>query len=330
MRKTLGLAFAVVLGLASVAQAAPIDLQRISADAKWAVHLDIDALRATSVAQKVAAKVQEKHPEIQGHLAMVQAVARFNPCTDLHSVTIYGRQIKPNAGVAIVHANVDKALLSDKVKMAPEYRMSNYGKYELHNWVHAKGSKHERAMTGAFYKDDVLLFALSADEVMAAIDVLDGKKPNFSGKETGLLTGSALPSGAILVAGAIGLDSVDLPCKSPMAKQISSLVLVTGEDQSNLFVQGQLVVKDAETAKQIKSVADGAIALALLSKSDDADAVKLINAVKVTTADKAVIVEGRASIDAVWAHAQKAIAKAQKAHKDWRGHGKPGSCPMGK
>ncbi len=330
MRKTLGLALAVVLGLASYVQAEAINLQQISADAKWAVHLDIDALRTSSVAQKVAAKVLEKHPEVQGHLAMVQAVARFNPCTDLHSVTFYGRQIKPNSGVAIVRANVDKALLSDKVKLAPEYRMSNYGKYELHSWIHAKGSKHERTMTGAFYKDDVLLFALSADEVMAAIDVLDGKKPNFSGKETGLLTNSTLPSGAILVAGAIGLDSVETPCKSPLVKQLSSLVLVTGEDQGNLFVQGHLVVKDAEVAKQLKSIADGAIALALLSKSDDAEAVKLINAVKVTAADKAVVVEGRASIDAVLAHVHKAIAEAQKAHKDWRHHGKPNSCPIGK
>jgi len=330
MHKTLGLALVAVLGLASLVRAEPVNLQQISADAKWAVHLDIDALRATSVAKKAADKVVEKHPEIQGHLAMVQSVVRFNPCTDLHSVTIYGRQIRPNAGVAIVRANVDKALLLDKAKLAPEYRMSSYGKYELHSWVHAKGSKHERTMTGAFYKDDVLLFALSADEVMAAIDVLDGKKPNFAGKETGLLTNSTLPSGAILVAGAIGLDGVDLPCKSPLVKQLNSLVLVAGEDQDNLFVQGHLVVKDAEVAKQLKSVADGAIAMALLAKSDDADAVKLINAVKVTVADKAVVVEGRASIDAVWAHVQKAVAEAEKAHKNWRHHGKPEGCPLGK
>ena len=74
-------------------------------------------------------------------------------------------------------------------------------------------------------------------------------------------------------------------------------------------------MKDAEIAKQIKTVADGALALATLVKSDDADALKLIGAVKVTLADKTISVEGQAPVDLLWAQMQKEIAKKKAEHR---------------
>ena len=38
------------------------------------------------------------------------------PMTDLHSITIYGTQLKKDTGVAIIHAKVDQKLLLDMVK----------------------------------------------------------------------------------------------------------------------------------------------------------------------------------------------------------------------
>ena len=43
MRSTLALAVAVVLGFVAVVRAEPLDLKQVSADAKWAAHLDVDA-----------------------------------------------------------------------------------------------------------------------------------------------------------------------------------------------------------------------------------------------------------------------------------------------
>ena len=190
---------AVVLGFVAVVRAEPLDLKQVSADAKWAAHLDVDALHASSLFQKAREQMLKEHPEAEGHLAMFREVWKFDPAKDLHGITIYGRQVKKDTGVAIVHAKVDQNLLLEKAKQAPDHQVSTYGKYELHSWIHAKGSKHERSMTGAFYKPDVMVFGGSAEEVMAALDVLDGTKPNFAGKEPSL--GGSIPQGAILVAG---------------------------------------------------------------------------------------------------------------------------------
>jgi hypothetical protein len=321
MRGTLGLAIAALLGFVTVVRAEPLDLKQVAADAKWAAHLDVDALMASSMVQKARQEVLKKHPEAEQHLAMIRNICKFDPTKDIHGITIYGRQIKKDTGVAIVRAKVDQNMLLEKAKLAPEHRVSTYGKYELHSWIHAKGSKHERGMTGTFYKPDVMIFGASADEVMAALDVLDGAKPNFAAK--GPSPCSSIPSGAVLVAGVTSLADANLPCKSPLVKQVDSLGIAMGENQGQVFFAAKLAVKQAEIAQQMKAVVEGAIALAALTKSDDAEAIKMINAVKVTVAEKTVSVEWQAPVDAVWAQAQKAIAKAKEAHKRWVHHGSP-------
>jgi hypothetical protein len=308
MGKSLGFALAIVLGCVSIGQAAPLDLKQVSADAKWAVHVDFDALHASGLFQKAWKQLTEKHPEAEVHLAMAKTMWNFDPRTDLHGVTIFGTQFKRDTGVALINAKVDQARLIEFAKNAPDHRTSNYGKYEIHSWLHAKGSRHERTFAGVMVKPEVILFGASAEEVMAALDVLDGKKPNAAEKTTTLV--GSIPSGAIMVAGAIGLASVDLPFHCPVAKLADSFVLAVGENKNEVFVQGHLMVKDAATAQQIKTVADGVIALASLAHHDDAEILKLIGTVKVSSDDKAVNLDGRAPVDAVWSAAEKAVKQA--------------------
>jgi hypothetical protein len=111
------------------------------------------------------------------------------------------------------------------------------------------------------------------------------------------------------MAGAKDLAEADLHLESPLSKQIDSALLVVGENQGQVFVRATLNVKDAEIAKKMKAVADGALALATLVKSDDADALKLIDSVKVTLADKSITVEGQAAVDLLWGLLQKEAAK---------------------
>jgi len=327
MRCKVALAVAVLFGLVAVVRAEPLDLKQVSAEAKWAAHLDIDALHASGLFQKARAQMLKEHPEAEKHLAMCREMWNFDPCKDLHGITIYGRQLKKDTGVAIVRAKVDRKKLVEKAKAAPDHRLSTYGKYELHSWIHAKGSKHERSMAGAFYTSEVIVFGGSAEEVMAALDVLDGTKPNFAAKAPKLC--GAIPKGAILVGGVAGLGDANLPCKCPLAKQVDLLMFDIGEYQGQVFVDGTVMAKTATVAQQMKTVAEGALALAALMHNNDADTVKLIGAAQVTVADKAVSLKWSASVDAAWAQLQKCIAKAKAMHKDWGHHG-PDGCPMGK
>ncbi|MEN6556630.1 MAG: hypothetical protein ABFC54_00475, partial [Thermoguttaceae bacterium] len=278
MRKTLTLAIIALLGLTATVWAEPLDQHCVSADAKWAVHLDADALHASSLYQKTRQQVLEKHPEAVAGLAMIRELWKFDPSTDLHGVTVYGSQLKRDTGVAIIHAKVDQPFLLERLKKAPEHRVSTYGKYDVHSWLHAKGFRCERPMAGAFFKPDVLVFGGSSEEVMAALDVLNGTKPSRA--DQGPSSGGKTHPGAVFVISAIGLGDLDWPCRSPLAQQVDSLTLTVGENDGKIFVEGAMTAKKAETAQQLKAVGDGALALATLMHGEDASLVKLLSALK--------------------------------------------------
>jgi hypothetical protein len=304
MRVCVSMAVVAVLAVAGLAQATPLDLKQISADAKWAAHLDVDALMASKSMQKVRAQIVKDHPDAESALAMIHTVWRFDPTTDLHGVTVYGAQFKKDTGAAIVRAKVDQKFLVDLLKATPAYKTDKYGKYDVHSWTD-KAKKNN----AVFFQPDVIVFSTSLDELKAALDVLDGTKPNFASK--GDDWSGKLPPGTILAAGARDLSEAKLHAESPLSKQADSVALIVGEYQGQLSVHGTLNVKQAEIAKQVKAVADGALALASLAKFDDPDALKLIAAVKVTLADKAVSVDAQLPVEELWAQLQKEAAKKQ-------------------
>jgi hypothetical protein len=298
-----------------MAQATPLDLKQVAADAKWAAHLDVDALMASKSMQKVREQVFKEHPEAESGLAMIRTLWRFDPTTDLHGITVYGAQLKKDTGVAIIRAKVDQKFLLDMVKLAPDHKVTQHGKYELHSWL-KDGKKPEHA---TFFQPDVIVFGNSLVELQAALDVLDGTKPNFAAKEQ--VPPDVFPPGTILTLGARDLGSANIPLESPLARQAESFLLVAGEKQGQVFVRSSLTLKQAEIAKQIKTVADGALAFASLAKMDDVDAQKLIAAVKVALADKSVSLEAQAPVDELWAQIQKEHAK-KKAEMEGHPHGK--------
>ena len=118
--------------------------------------------------------------------------------------------------------------------------------------------------------------------------MLDGTKPNMAGKEPSLA--GTIPPGTILFAGARDVSEIKVPPQSPVApvvKQADSLMfLPSANTRARRSLPAMLNVKQAEVAQQLKAIVDGFLAAAALKHSDDPEAMKLIDAVKVTAADK--------------------------------------------
>lgn len=310
MRVYMGLAMAVLLGLVGTLRAEPLDLEKVAANAKWVVHIDIDTMKASAMAEKAHEHFQQKHPEAGAHLAIVQKVWHFNPLSDLSGITLYGTKIKKDTGVVIVNAKVDQELLLEKVRQAPEHQESTHGQYQLHTWKHKKGKKHGHNVTGVFFRPDVIVFGGSLDEVVAALDVLDGTKPNMAGKDSPLA--AKVPTGTMFLARVVGLDKAkDLPCKHPLAKQINTMSLAIGENEGESFMVGRMTVKKAEFTEQIEKIVEGARAMAMLANYGDSKTMKIINALKVEVDDVVIEMEWRAPADEVWGFLKKVAEKKQ-------------------
>ena len=194
--RVLGMAMAVVLSLATLGQAEPLALKQVAADAKWVMHVDVDALWASAVVQKAYRKGLEMHPDAEKKMDMVCGMVGMDPRKDLHGVTVYGKDTNKEHGVMIVHANVNQTLLLAMVAKAPDHKATSYGSYELHSWTHKGWKKESHAVTGVFYKPNIMVFAGCDEAVKAALDVLDGKSAGITGKESPL-AGRTLPGSSL-------------------------------------------------------------------------------------------------------------------------------------
>ena len=312
--RVLTLTIAALLAFASSARAEPLDLKYAAADAKWAVHVDVDALRQSPVVQKAYQKCLEMHPDAAKHMDKAQEMLGMDPRKDLHAVLAYGKDTDKEHGILLIHADVNQKLLLEKAAKAPEHKVTQYGSYELHSWKHT-GRHGSRPVTGAFYKPDVLVFAGSVEAVKGALDVLDGKSPGMSDKDAPL-AGHTHP-GAIFVARAAAIDP-KIHC--PILSQADSFRVTIGENEGQSYYRARLVLKSAETAGQVKAIVEGFQALVSLKYGSDADVMKVASGLKVTVEDKTVHIQWSASTDAVWTVVEKAAKqwaeRHEKSHRD--------------
>ncbi len=309
--RTQGLTVAILLFLVTLGQADPLDPSAVSGDAKWVVHLDVDALRSSIVVQNACQEFVDKCPIAEVALPMLagsRALIGMDPTEDLFGMTLYGSRIGKEQGVLIVFADANQDLLAEKVQGARDYESSSYGSHELHSWTH-RDRRGERPVTGAFYKDKAMVFSGSQAEVKAALDVLDGKKPGL----TCDVLAAEVPAGTTVVARAVGIAKV--PGAPKLAKEIDSVSIVNGENDGESFLQVKVVAESPHVAEQMGSVAEGIRALGVLHAINSPQDKELVEGIKVNVADKTVTVDSSAPAEIVWQHLQASVKKAIKRHR---------------
>ena len=106
--------FAALALFAAVGQAAPLDSKNVAADAKWVVHVDVDAVRDSHVVKKAFETCPLLKNDSGKHFDMIRDKIGVDLRKDLHGITLYGRDTDKTHGVAIVFATVNQKLLLDK------------------------------------------------------------------------------------------------------------------------------------------------------------------------------------------------------------------------
>jgi hypothetical protein len=304
--RIVGIALAAVLGLAVVGRAEPVELKQVATDAKWLAHVDVDAMRESVVVQKAYHKCMEMHKDAQKHFDKVRETLGLDLKKDLHGITIYGKDLDKHHGVLIVHADVNQKLLLEKAEKAADHKVAKYGSYEIHSWTHKHGKESHTAY-GVFFKPNVLVFAGCEEAIHGALDVLDGKSPGITDEKSPLA--GRLAPGASLIVRAL---AVGPQVKCPVLKDADSFRITLGENKGESFYRARLVMKSAEAAEQVKAVVEGFKAMVGLARGSDAETMKLVNAVKVTTQEKTVRIAWSAPAEEVWTALEKA-AKEMRA-----------------
>jgi len=291
--KSLFFAFWGILGLATLAQAAPLDRTEIAAQAKWLAHIDFDAARAA----KVAGRVYDEwlsHGMADRALREVRKTIGLNLLEDVRGITFYGVRYQASSGVVLVRAKVDEARLMEILKANATHRVEPHGDHALHTWIQKVDAKHKGEVTGCFYRPNLVVVGRDIEEVKAAVQVLDGKSPNLAAGDS-VLNHDA-PKATVFLGGAIGLTGLAgqrLPFVSPLVRHADYVLFGLGEDEGEVRLRVRLGVASADVAGRLRDIFVGFRAPAALARDDDPEMIDALDALRISSEGHAVLVDWR-------------------------------------
>jgi hypothetical protein len=277
------LSVGILLSLTSLAQAGPLDLRQISADAKWVAHIDLDALRDSTVVHTAHRLTGPSRRETRDVLFGIARLFGADPRQQIHGITLYGSMLGKPEGVMIVHSDFNRDLVEQALRLAPEYQCGEHNSYRLHTWkprlLSKKGLKGR--ISAAFFQRTLLVIAGSECELKRGLDVLNGKTPGLTEDNPGVLS-QAVRAGTVFLLRAIGDAEPSLATILGFLKETDSISVALGEYQEEVFKECRLVMRSPEAAKRVVAAAEGAQAIAELRLSSDPEAMKLVHALQST------------------------------------------------
>jgi hypothetical protein len=270
--------YLMLLFLSPLAHAAPPNANHVPADAKWYLHLDLDAAKKTVLFNEILDAVKAQFP-VEDVVAQLKAGIGVNPLTDISGVTIFNSSFAKDVAAVVIYAKVDAALLSNALAQNPDYKETVYGKHLLLGWTDKNDGKPK---TGCFYGDGIVLMADKVDTLKLAVDTLDGTKP----------AGSSLvksPAAGVFLCASADLARSNDPNISQLLSTTVPATASVSEVDGKLEVSLTLTAKTAEQAAQIKKMADGAAAFAQLATQQIPSAAALLKEITVAAnGDKVV------------------------------------------
>jgi hypothetical protein len=306
-------AVALVWGVGGVCRAGSLDPGTVAADAKWLVHVDFDALRESKVAQHAREELL-KRPRVKEILAKAQEATGMELDKDLHGLTAYGNGFKPRSGVVIAYAHFDRDKLVVLMKTRPDFKSTTDDDLELYSWTEGNGERKHDVVVAFPKKDRVAVIAGSAEQVKRATAVF---------RSGGLTSSSPLvgdaPQGTILRVSVTVVGDAELPIKIDMLKKIDHISLAAGENDGTDFDHIRVTTTDDDTAKQLKSIADGIKAMIDLRLDKEPDLKKTIDATKIEQSDKAVTIDWSGSSESVIQMMDRARDEVIKRLRERRG-----------
>ncbi len=266
---------AALFPLAPIARGDPFDRRHVPADARWVVHLDIDAARGTPLWADVAARLA-KRPGVQAKLGQVEAVSGLRFPRDLHDVTVYGQTATDEAGVAVIHADIDRDRLTKFVAGLPGFAAHSVGGHDVAIW-----GDDGKPVFAAFHGPSTVVFGRTEAHVVAALDALDGKGDLLPADST--LTGAAPPAtrpafaagdrplAFVAAADPAAIAGSADAVPGPLRQVVGGWLTVT-EAGTAVTVRAALMADTADAAEQLRTAADGLKAMAAFATAGpDAD-----------------------------------------------------------
>ncbi len=279
------------------ATAAPFSADRVAAGAKWVAYADFDTARDTKSGEFVMGELTEG--KAAERFEAFKAIFNFDPRKDIHSLTVYGTDMRGDDGIMLVDADFDKERLITLAQANDTYTKTMFGNVEIHSWIdnhhhHRCGRVNERAFS-CFASDGTMILGDSSELVINALNVIEGSQPSL---ESGSLLDLSEQTGSPFFVAALDVpENGDIPAHAAIIRQSKNVIFSVKEEDDQL--RGTLVLNtdDEETALRVDAIVKGMWAMALLHEQDCPRLTELTQNLQVETKDSQVKVEVACSVD---------------------------------
>ncbi|MBT3289326.1 MAG: hypothetical protein HN849_12995 [Victivallales bacterium] len=307
----------VTIGLVCVALAGrclladPLNGKRVSAQARWVAHLNLEQLNKSGIGSLLfLALATEKGKQRLGEF---REEFGFDPLTDLRSVTVYGKGPRDEDAVALFRGVFDGDRLVALARASDSYEQSGHHDQTIHGWVAVTRGRRELSY-GCLAADDTVVVSRSPAMVKEALDVLARRKANIT-SVAGLADLLPRQPTALLVVMA---DLENLEHVSPNATVLRSARNVrfslTG-DLERISASLALTATGEATATHLHGAIGGLISLMALNAQENPELRILTQALRVSRHGTSLRVElacpARQALDLLKA----GITKAKALHE---------------
>ena len=254
----------MMLGLtvltAAAAWAGPLKKTDIPAGSVWAAHLDLETLRSGDVGRFLLKQFSEGQDA--AHIDALNAILNFDIRKDLNDVTLFGRAEGDTESVAILRGRLDTERLVLFVRANDTHTEKKVGDQTIHSWVDKDKQGQLQRSFGCVPAPGVLVVGKSEARLCEALDTLAGRRPPL---QDGFLDEAAAPGGSVFWAAADMTRSQKKPAKSQLLRLISTGSLAIGEQAGQVAGSVTLNCADTNTAASVQTIAQGFLAMALLT-----------------------------------------------------------------
>jgi hypothetical protein len=295
LRKTYtAIATAVACGLlaATAAQAAPLDKSDVAKDAKWVIHVDLEALTDSKVAEKAGKEWPQKTQKIRQRLESEMGIT---PQEDLRGLTMFSNTYEMHSGVAILNAKFERQKVKSSLESKQGVKKTKWDDYTLYTYdvskhkatdhqtsghktsAHAasdddhqgehkngdsdKSKDKTKTVTTAIVDRNTLVCAASPERVKWAIKLLENESESLAKADDSKLVKDA-DSEALIYASAVDLDELPEHVGAlAVLRQHKHACYTLKERDGKLKEQLALTATDKEIADKMKEAAQGLVAL---------------------------------------------------------------------
>ena len=249
------LAFIFLVQVACVLSAEQIKSEKVSKDAAWVMHLDLDLMRTVPDGLCGWLNEQSYQPEAARRLAANSRWLGIDIRSALKNVTAYGLTSDESQAVALFEGAFDKQQILARLNNVEGYKMSVNDNEEIHSWY--KNKNPEELQYASFHSTNVVAFASDEDTLKHALAIL---RKSESGADGSSLLNSVEQDSLLYVA-----FQVDEPLpwpKAGMLRNANAGALNLKETDGNVTISLMLNAFDQTQADNLFNVAQGLKAMA--------------------------------------------------------------------